>query len=109
MRRQSYSKKEHACWSLSISRQIRELLERTQMTGAKEVSTPLPTHGSLVLHDGSPPANATEFRSTIGALQYLSITRPDIAYAVNKLSQFMHQPSQPHWAAAKRQIGRAHV
>lgn len=87
---------------LSQHKYIRELLERTQMTGAKEVSTSLPTHGSLVLHDGSPPANATSFRSTIGALQYLSITRPDIAYAVNKLSQFMHQPSQLHWAAAKR-------
>lgn len=35
-------------------------------------------------------------------VQYLSITRPDIAYAVNKFSQFMHQPSQLHWAAAKR-------
>lgn len=44
---------------LSQHKYIRELLERTQMTGAKEVSTPLPTRGSLVLHDGSPPANAT--------------------------------------------------
>ncbi|KAF7143342.1 hypothetical protein RHSIM_Rhsim05G0201800 [Rhododendron simsii] len=72
------------------------------MTGAKEVSTPLPTSGSLTLSDGSPFTNASEYRSVIGALQYLAITRPDIAYTVNKLSQFMHQPSEMHWTAAKR-------
>lgn len=38
----------------------------------------------------------------IGPLQYLSLTRPDISYAVNKLSQFMHSPLQTHWAAKKR-------
>ena len=60
------------------------------------------TNTSLVLHDGSPPTDATTYRSVIGALQYLSITRPDISYTVNKLSQFMHCPSETHWAAAKR-------
>jgi hypothetical protein len=44
----------------------------------------------------------TLFRSTVGALQYLSITRPDIAFAVNKLSQFMHKPTQTHWQSMKR-------
>lgn len=38
----------------------------------------------------------------IGSLQYLAFTRPDIAYAVNKLSQFMHKPTEDHWQAAKR-------
>uniref|UniRef100_A0A1S4BM80 Uncharacterized mitochondrial protein AtMg00810-like n=1 Tax=Nicotiana tabacum TaxID=4097 RepID=A0A1S4BM80_TOBAC len=40
----------------------------------------------------------TLYRSTVGALQYLTFTRPDIAYAVNKVSQFMHY----HWVAVKR-------
>ena len=72
------------------------------MDGAKEVQTPLATTGSLQLHDGSPPADATEYRRTIGALQYLAFTRPDITFAVNKLAQFMHKPSSTHWVATKR-------
>lgn len=38
----------------------------------------------------------------VGALQYCTITRPDISYAVNQLCQFMHDPREPHWTAAKR-------
>lgn len=38
----------------------------------------------------------------IGSLQYFSFTRPDLASAVNKLSQFMHKPTTEHWIAAKR-------
>lgn len=38
--------------------------------------------------------DATEYRAVVGSLQYLSLTRPNIFFAVNKLSQFMHQPMQ---------------
>ncbi|KAL9659049.1 hypothetical protein QQ045_018615 [Rhodiola kirilowii] len=38
----------------------------------------------------------------IGSLQYLTITRPDIAYSVNFISQFMSQPRTSHLVAAKR-------
>lgn len=38
----------------------------------------------------------------MGSLQYLAFTRPDIAFAVNHLSQFMHQPTTDHWQATKR-------
>ena len=44
----------------------------------------------------------TRFRSVVGALQYLTLTRPDIAFAVNKACQFMHSPIEQHWGAAKR-------
>ncbi|XP_019177119.1 PREDICTED: uncharacterized protein LOC109172423 [Ipomoea nil] len=40
--------------------------------------------------------------SIVGALQYLTITHPDLSYAVNRLCQFMHSPSTDHWAMVKR-------
>lgn len=56
----------------------------------------------LKLVDGTSSTNSREFRSVIGALQYLSFTRPDISFSVNKLSQFMHKPTVTHWTSTKR-------
>jgi hypothetical protein len=38
----------------------------------------------------------------MGSLQYLSLTRPNLAFAVNRVCQFMHKPSKLHWQAVKR-------
>jgi histone deacetylase 1/2 len=72
------------------------------MHGAKEVITPLSTTIVLKLLDSTSSIDSTEYKSIIGALQYLSLTRPDISFAVNKLSQFMHKPTTIHLTAAKR-------
>jgi histone deacetylase 1/2 len=87
---------------LSQHKYIRDLLSKTNMQGAKDVSSPMCTSVQLKLINGTTPCNNTDFRSIIGGLQYLSLTRPDICFAVNKLSQFMHQPTVTHWTAAKR-------
>lgn len=42
------------------------------------------------------------YRQLVGSLQYIAFTRPDVAYAVNRLLQYMHQPTDTHWLAAKR-------
>jgi hypothetical protein len=87
---------------LSQQRYIINLLKRTNMHEAKPVSSPMASTTSLTAHEGESFADVTLFRSTVGALQYLSLTRPDIAFAVNKLSQFMHKPTVLHWQSAKR-------
>lgn len=46
--------------------------------------------------------NLTDAKSVVGSLQYFAFTRPDISYAITRLSQFMHQPTMEHWQAAKR-------
>lgn len=46
--------------------------------------------------------NETPYRELIGRLLYLSITRPDITFVVNKLSQFLSCPTDIHLAAAHR-------
>jgi len=87
---------------LSQHKYIRDLLTKLNMHGAKEVITPLSTTIVLKLLDSTSSVDSTEYRSIIGALQYLSLTRPDISFAVNKLSQFMHKPTTIHLTAAKR-------
>jgi len=44
----------------------------------------------------------TEHRHIVRALQYCTFTRPDIAYSVNQLCQFIHSPTTVHMTAAKR-------
>lgn len=87
---------------LMQNKYIQDLLAKTNMLNAKTVSMPLATHPKLTLKSGTPLLNPTDYRQVVGSLQYLAFTRPDIAYAVNKLSQFMHQPTEDHWQAAKR-------
>ncbi|CAH9086016.1 unnamed protein product [Cuscuta europaea] len=87
---------------LTQHKYIRDLLSRTHMQDASPVPTPLSPDAPLSLSDGSSPHDATEYRSVIGALQYLSFTRPDISFVVNKLSQYMHRPTTRHWEAIKR-------
>uniref|UniRef100_A0A2N9HUX6 Reverse transcriptase Ty1/copia-type domain-containing protein n=1 Tax=Fagus sylvatica TaxID=28930 RepID=A0A2N9HUX6_FAGSY len=87
---------------LSQQRYIKDILTRTKMLEAKLITTPMASSTTLSVHDGEPFPDHILFRSTVGALQYLSITRPDIAFVVNKLSQFMHKPTLTHWQAVKR-------
>ncbi|XP_031270599.1 secreted RxLR effector protein 161-like [Pistacia vera] len=56
----------------------------------------------LTLEDSDLYENVAIYRSTLGAFQYLTLSRLDIAYCVNKQSQFLKAPTQNHWQACKR-------
>jgi hypothetical protein len=81
---------------LTQSRYIYSILERTNMLGAKSVKTPMATSPTLSKFEGESMSNPSLYRSIVGALQYVTITRPDVAFAVNRVSQYMHNPTVLH-------------
>ena len=72
------------------------------MSEAKPTATSLSINPTLTLHSSKVLSDPSEYRTVVGSLQYLSFTRPDIAYTINKLSQYMHRPISDHWGAVKR-------
>ncbi|XP_016579224.2 secreted RxLR effector protein 161-like [Capsicum annuum] len=72
------------------------------MVNCNVAATPMNINEKLCHDDGSEMANATYFRSLAGGLNYLSHTRPDIAFSVGVVSRFMHNPSKLHLGAVKR-------
>ncbi|XP_059277831.1 uncharacterized mitochondrial protein AtMg00810-like [Lycium ferocissimum] len=71
------------------------------MACARAIHTPLAQKHELHEPQGS-AIDPSDFRSIVGALQYLTLTRPDISHAVNLLCQFMQHPVANHWAGVKR-------
>jgi hypothetical protein len=65
------------------------------MLSCKPVDTPISTSKATILSD---PlfSNATRFHQIVDALQYLTFTRPDIFFVVNRVCQFMHAPTDSH-------------
>ncbi|KAK6149031.1 hypothetical protein DH2020_016556 [Rehmannia glutinosa] len=72
------------------------------MDHCKPCPTPCIPSVKLSLQDNTDFDQPHLYRSTVGALQYLAMTRPDISFSVNKLSQFLHAPTSNHWKACKR-------
>lgn len=50
--------------------------------------------------DGKPMIDTSKNQKLVGKLVYLSLTRPDIAFAIGVVSHFMHAPKTPHLEAA---------
>ncbi|XP_040988957.1 uncharacterized mitochondrial protein AtMg00810-like [Juglans microcarpa x Juglans regia] len=78
----------------------RDILTRVQLLDSKPVHTPMVISQHLT-GDGPAFLDPTLYRSLVGALQYLTITRPNIAHVVNSISQFLHAPTTDHFLAIK--------
>ena len=79
---------------LSPQKYVIDLLRKHNMLGSKPIFTPLAIGNSLTGHDGIASVNAITYRQVVSGLQHPQMTRPDISFAMNKLSQFMHASSE---------------
>ena len=75
------------------------MISRASITDSKIVDTPIEYNCRLNSHDGESLSNATLYRQLVGSLIYLTVTRPDISYAVHVVSQFMATPRSSHYTS----------
>lgn len=103
----------HICYSYSFTRTssalflsqkkyAEKILNRAHMTDYKPSSTLVDTKSKLSATPSNQFHDPTEYRCLIGALQYLTFTRPDICYVVQQVCLFMHDPCSSHMTALKR-------
>ncbi|CAN6482881.1 unnamed protein product [Victoria cruziana] len=79
-----------------------DLVLKSGLSDDKLVDTPEIVGVKLRADDGEILENPTPFRQLVGALSYLTITRPDITHAVHTISQFQQKPTSVHMGAAMR-------
>lgn len=89
---------------LTQTKYVIDLLKKMKLDGAIPISTPMCSSTKLHQYDGEPFSDPAVYKSIIGALKYLSFTRPDISYTVNTLNQFLHSPTVNNWEACKRAL-----
>ena len=97
---------EVACLSrgifLSQRKYVLDLLKETGMLGCKPVETPIVEKHHLCLYPSQKSVDKGRYQRLVGRLIYLAHTRPDIAYVVSVVSQFMHSLRVDHMAAVMR-------
>lgn len=88
---------------LTQEKYTNDVLKYVGMGDCKSDATPLSTSKKLSLHEGVllGKNDAINYRSIVGALQYLTLTILDISYSVNKVCQFRHAPTTVRWMAVK--------
>jgi histone deacetylase 1/2 len=81
-----------------------DLLHRVNMENCNPATTPLAVAETLSRNSGTllNSDDSHRYRSVVGGLQYLTLTRPDISFAVNKVCQFLSQPTDVHYESVKR-------
>jgi histone deacetylase 1/2 len=89
---------------LSQRKYVSELLLKAGLQKCARVTTPMVASETLSANDGTPLSveESTRYPSIVGGLQYLTMTHPDLSFAVNKVCQYLHAPRCAHWSAVKR-------
>ncbi|XP_020520519.1 uncharacterized protein LOC110006901 [Amborella trichopoda] len=76
-----------------------DLVSSARLNDVKVVDTPMELNVKLSAHVGDHLLEPTMYRKLIGSLIYLTMTRPNIAYVVHVVSQFISDPQRPHLSA----------
>jgi hypothetical protein len=87
---------------LSQRKYVLDVLSEVGMLECKPADTPIVQNHRLGEYPDQAPTDKGRYQRLVGKLIYLSHTRPDIAYAVSVVSQFMHNPSEDHMDAVIR-------
>ena len=86
------------CVKMNQNKYIGRVLERFNMSNCKPRATPCELRMDLI--NNSDPVDSRKYHEIIGSLIYhMTCTRPDLSYAVGKLSQYLSEPSQQLWVA----------
>jgi hypothetical protein len=98
-------KKHNGGYALCQSHYIEKILLKFEYLRIKEVTTPYDSTVKLTENSGKAVAQL-EYASAIGSLMYvIHGTRPDISFAVCKLSRYTNNPSTEHWKVIGRVLG----
>ena len=84
---------------LSQRKYVLDLLAETGMLACKPVDAPMEMNHKLGQTENQTAADKGCYHRLVGKLIYLSHTRPDIAYAISVVNQFMHSPGEEHMEA----------
>lgn len=80
----------------------RSIIQKAGMLNYKEGATPTSTEKELHTNHDTIVFDPSFYKSIVGCLQYLTITGPDLSFAVNTVCQYMHVPLNSHFQAVKR-------
>lgn len=84
---------------LSQRRYVLDLLAEVGLLDCKPISTPMDPKVNLYDPNSPDYLDSRRYRTIVGKLLYLTVTRPDISFAVGRVSQFMEKPKKVHWNA----------
>lgn len=75
------------------------IIKEAGLLGSKPAEFPMDSHHRLTLSSGPILDDLEPYRWLVGRLIYLCFTRPELAYSIHILSQFMQKPTLDHWNA----------
>jgi transposase InsO family protein len=89
---------------LNQQKYIKDLVQLAGLTNSNSVDTPMEVNVKYRRDEGELLDDPTLYRKLVGSLIYVTITRPDISFAVHTVSRFMQAPRHLHFSAVQRII-----